>query len=158
MHACTRELIQQACAAPAPTCSAAITSQCKPGCCGPNCTGSAAPTPYPVCRSCTDCAIYGPASEATAAANCSITDVFDQCGITQGGGGPGIPPRDPDFFQCQGTMANIQCVSQSVVLRREPKRRLVWSVQRTAACVVEGLRPAEHADSKDVTGGYKNVH
>ena len=35
--------------------------------------------------------------------------MFDTCGIADGGGGPGIPPRNPDFFQCQGTMQQIQC-------------------------------------------------
>lgn len=35
--------------------------------------------------------------------------MFDTCGITEGGGGPGIPPRGPDYFQCQGTLGNMQC-------------------------------------------------
>ena len=82
-QSCTMSLIDEACADPSPTCAAVIAQHCKPGCCGPNCTASNS-TPFGVCQQCTQCALHDPvAAAATAAANCSITDVFNTCGVRE---------------------------------------------------------------------------
>ena len=54
--------------------------------------------------------------------------------ITQGGGAPGIPARGPDFFQCQGTMQQMQCKSYA-----QPGTVQTMSARDTELCIDCGM-------------------
>ena len=102
--ACNSSLIQQACSPPdVPYCTFVVQQLCQPGCCHANCSGSAQKGQ---CQKCEQCALHqSPEAMAqTAAANCSFDVLFTACGDPHAGGGPGVPPRGPEYWACENAL------------------------------------------------------